>query len=81
MPKKIAESKSVAYFTPPLVDEAGFYTVEEAEEKVATSVGEFSVSVHTPTDRVYVDDRQDVAAEERLNGFFDAPFAAEDGDQ
>lgn len=74
MAKKIAESKPVAYFTPPMVDEPGFYIVEETEEKVSTSVGEFSVSVHTPTDRVYADDRADTPPEERKTGFYDGPL-------
>lgn len=74
MAKKIAQSKSVAYFTPPMVDEAGFYVVEESEEKVPTGAGEFSVSVHKAGDRVYVDDRADVPAEERKQGFYDGPL-------
>jgi hypothetical protein len=68
MAKKIASGKSVAYFTPPLVDEPGFYIVEEAEENVSTSAGEFAVSVHSAGDRVYADPSGE------KDGFFDAPL-------
>lgn len=74
MAKKIAQSKSVAYCTPPMVDEAGFYVMEETEEKVSTSAGEFPVSIHTPAERVYADDRADVPPEERKDGFYDGPL-------
>lgn len=76
MAKKIAESKSVAFFDSAAVAEPGFYTVEESEQELDTPAGKFKVSIHTPTTRVYVDDRADVASEDRKEGFFDVPLSS-----